>query len=247
MVPSRAFSACLMARTWIFSGITSRKDCCHGKWPGWAESITCWAGVWSSSARRSNANCVYSSLCAQEPERSFLPALVLPGVVIVARDLIGIVARKRRGADEHCPQQAVEAVVAVGRVVDQRDGMIARAERALDRDPVLARLLFAVGAALEHGARDFGEDRCMFERGGNLEHEHLLSLTPVDDELKLDHVPSRDLADVEHDLGILPAGALPRDARERAIFNHARRLKRGPADLLRGNWQHHVPRCRWYR
>src|ERR1035438_7309382 len=61
---------------------------------------------------------------AHEPESPFLTALVLPGIVVVVRHLVGVVAREGCGTDQDSAKKPVEAVVAIGRVIDQGHGVV---------------------------------------------------------------------------------------------------------------------------
>ena len=91
-------------------------------------------------------------LAAHQPEPPLLPTLVLPGVIVVGRNFGGIVARVGRGANQNCAHQAVQAVIAVSAVVQQRNRVLRAADGPFDRNPILARLFIAQNLPQRHPA-----------------------------------------------------------------------------------------------
>src|SRR6202034_1912600 len=56
----------------------------------------------------------------------------------------------------------------------------------------------------------------------NFKLQHLLLLAPVDDEAQLQEIETRELSDIENNLGVHPAGNLTSDARNWAPLNDRR-------------------------
>ena len=67
---------------------------------------------------------------------------------------------------------------------------------------------------------------------GNLELEHLLVLAPVDHKAKLHKVKPGKLRNVQHNLRVLPLGALPSNSSNRSVLYHRRRHQLRPSYLL---------------
>src|ERR1700678_1179970 len=120
------------------------------------------------------------SRAADKPEDSLLASLVLPRIQALRVDRAWIVPRIRRGTDQDGPQQTVEAVVAVGRIVHERDCVIVAVLLTLNGHPILVGLFVSVRGFFGSGAGHRGEDSCACECSWNFKFQDLFMLLPID-------------------------------------------------------------------
>ena len=126
--------------------------------------------------------------------------MILPGVVVVVRNLPWVVAGERGGTDQDRAKESVQAVVAVRRIVEKRHGVIGIANLALNGAPVLIWFLFTVGMAFKNRTRDLREYLRLAQRSWNLELKHLLLLAPVDDKSQFKKIDTGKLGNIENNL-----------------------------------------------
>src|SRR5271155_5649618 len=134
--------------------------------------------------------------------------------------LVRVVASKGRRADQYRAKKRMQTLITVGLVVEQRHGVVGSSNSPLHCSPILIRLFLAIGAALQHLAGYSRVDLRLGQRGGNLELQYLLMLTPVNYEAKLDKIEPGEFRYVEDDFRILPGGPLTSDPGDRPVLNH---------------------------
>src|SRR5450759_1039231 len=172
----------------------------------------------------------HAALPGQEPEAPFPPALVEKWPSVVRANLERIVFRVRYAAETGEPECAVEAVVAVGGIVEDGHSIGGGADCSLQSNPVLARLFSSVREALGYSARNARERSHVTQPCREFELQYLARLLPVGSQAQLDGVAVPPGHDVQLHERVAPASLLPHDPHDRAILHKLRRLKRRPAE-----------------
>ena len=136
------------------------------------------------------------------------------------------------GSNQDGPQLPVQAIIAIGRIVQKRNRVIIPVLLSLHRHPILIRLFISVRGFFGDGAWNSGEDFRIGERRWNFKLQDLFMLLPIDDKVQLDYVRLRKGEDIDGDFRLLPTQPLARDFEHRPIFHHFGRDQLGPTYLL---------------